>query len=321
MGRRAPLLAAAVRIPLTSALQTDIFAAWAQGKVERDGATYQLNGLVDTQVRASWTARPWAVVSLALNVPTGNESHTADEAVVAAVLATDLLGFRESTFGIGLAVTSGLATATRVGASWELGLGASCLVANGFQPATDQTLTYQPGNEMRLRAGADRNVGGTGKFSAGLTLQNFSEDQIDGRNLFRAGDRVMVDASYAFRLGSQTWTVYGSDLWREQGDLFLPVVDGSGSVVGNSTVTIGSQNMVSPGVVGAIPIGSIYRLRPSADLRHQSREDENGSGEGSGWVFAAGTDFPLRLFGTYDLFPKARFTLGSIKGPDPRATA
>ncbi len=33
-------------------------------------------------------------------------------------------------------------------------------------------------------------------------------------------------------------------------------------------------------------------------------------------MLAAGADFPLRLFGTYDLFPRARFTIGRISGPD-----
>ena len=33
-------------------------------------------------------------------------------------------------------------------------------------------------------------------------------------------------------------------------------------------------------------------------------------------MLAVGADFPLRLFGTYDLFPRAKLTLGSIVGPD-----
>jgi hypothetical protein len=194
-------------------------------------------------------------------------------------------------------------------------------MANGFEPAPDQPLTYEPGNETRVRLGVDRNVGEAGKLSAGLTLQNFSTDQfsteqIERQNLFQAGNRFMADGSYAFRLGSQTWTVYGSDLWREKGDLFLSVIDAGGAVVGDSTVTTGSQNLLTFGFAGAVPVGSIYRLRPGADLRLQSREDPTGSTEGSGWMLGAGADFPIRLFGTYDVFPRARFTLGSIEGPD-----
>lgn len=305
----------AVRVPLTSTIQADLGANWAQGKVEREGATYTLSGLTDAQLKASWTAKPWAVVSLSLNLPTGKASHDAQEAVVAAVLSSDLLGFRESSWGTGFALTSGVATATRVGA-WGMGLGASYRVANGFEPSVDTKATYQPGNEMRVRLGFDRNVGEAGKLSAGVTLQDFSDDQYDGRNYFQAGKRFMMDGSYAFRVGSQTWTAYGSELWRQNGDLFLSVVDGTGNVLGDSTVTTGSQSLLSFGFVGAIPIGSLYRLRPGADLRLQSRSEQNGSDEGSGWVLGAGADFPLRLLGTYDIFPKARFTFGSIKGPD-----
>lgn len=305
----------ALRIPVSATVQADLLGAWAQGRVEREGLTYQLDGMVDTQVKTSWTARPWMVLSLGVNLPTGNESHTAEEAVVAAVLAMDLLGFRESTWGTGLAFTTGFATARRIGL-WGIGLGASYRLADGFEPSTEQAVTYEPGHEMRVRLGLDRNVGAAGKLSLGFTLQDFAEDQLDGRNLFQAGNRYMVDGSYAFRLGSQTWTVYASDLWRENGDLFLSVVDGSGAVVGDSTITIGSQNLVSVGVVGAIPIGSLYRLRPKVDLRVQGRDEQDGSDEGSGWVLSAGADFPLRLFATYDLFPRATFTIGSITGPD-----
>jgi hypothetical protein len=304
----------ALRVPM-STLQLDVFSAWAQGQVERDGGTYQLQGVIDTQVKMSWTATPWMVLSASVNVPTGEAGHDADEAVVAAVLATDLLGFRESTWGTGLAITSGLATAARVG-QWGVGLGGSYRVANGFEPASDQALMYEPGNEARVRIGLDRNIGEAAKLSLGFTGQKFAEDQVDGRNLFQAGNRFMVDGSLAFRIGSQTWTLYGSDLWREKGDLFLPVVDGTGNIVGDSTLTTGTQNLVSAGLAGTIPLGSTYRFRPTIDARMQTREELGGVTEGSGWIVTAGGDFPLRFFGTYDLFPRARYTFGSIEGPD-----
>jgi hypothetical protein len=310
----------ALRLPLSSTFQVDVFGAWARGEVELDDATYRLEGPVDTQAKMSWTAAPWMVLSVGVNIPTGNASHDAEESVVASVLATDLLGFREATWGTGLSVTSGLATAARLG-GWGVGIGASYRVANGFEPAADQAITYEPGNEVRIRLGLDRNVGEAGKFSAGITVQNFAEDQVrnegtDPRNLFQAGNRFMVDAAYAFRLGSQTWTLYGSDLWREKGDLFLPVVDASGAIIADSTLTTGTQNLISGGLTGAIPLGSVYRLRPALDVRVQSREEQNGSQEGSGWIVAAGGDIPLRFGNAFDLFPRARYTFGKIEGPD-----
>ena len=38
-------------------------------------------------------------------------------------------------------------------------------------------------------------------------------------------------------------------------------------------------------------------------------------------VLAVGADFPLRLLGTYDIFPRGRFTTGSIEGPDGKRHA
>jgi hypothetical protein len=310
----------ALRLPMSNSFQVDFFSAWARGEVERENATYRLEGWVDTQAKMSWTAAPWMVLSVGVNIPTGRASHDAEESAVAAVLAADLLGFREATWGTGLSITSGLATAARLG-GWGVGIGASYRVANGFEPAAGQAVTYEPGNEARFRLGLDHNVGEAGKFSAGVTLQNFAEDQVrdedaDPRNLFQAGDRLMVDASYAFRLGSQTWTLYGSDLWREKGDLFLPVVDARGTVVGDSTVATGTQNLISAGLAGAIPLGSVYRVRPTVDVRLQSRAEQNGSNEGSGWMVAAGGDIPLRFGNAFDMFPRARYTFGSIEGTD-----
>jgi hypothetical protein len=59
--------------------------------------------------------------------------------------------------------------------------------------------------------------------------------------------------------------------------------------------------------------GGGFVFRPHVDFKLQSREDAGASDEGSGWLVAAGGDLPVRIFGSYDFFPKARVILGSIK--------
>jgi hypothetical protein len=51
------------------------------------------------------------------------------------------------------------------------------------------------------------------------------------------------------------------------------------------------------------------------DFKYQKREEVGGaqSDAGSGWILAAGGDIPLRIFGGYDFFPKARVFFGSMK--------
>jgi hypothetical protein len=308
------LIPLAYTLPIGEKFALDLYGAYANGSVEREGFTYTLQGPVDTRVRAVYQVTPWAVFTALFNLPTGNSSHNSEEAVVASVLSTDILGFQEANWGTGGAVTAGLASAYQAG-DWGVGIGASYRLSNGFEPMEGEALTYQQGNEIRIRLGMDRNVGETGKLTAGFTFQNYSEDQYedaatqDMKNLFHAGNRLRGDLSYGFRTGRSTWALYGVDVWRESGDAFLDLVDSQGTVVGDTTVTEGSQNLLIVGVNGSTPIGSFFRIRPSVDFRYQSKEDEVGEG----WIVGAGADIPLRLFGAYDIFPRAKYSYGALK--------
>lgn len=303
----------AVRVPLRDGLSLDLYTAWAQGKVEEADAEYTLDGLVDTRIKASWQATPWALLSLGVSLPTGNATHDGNEAVVASVLSNDLLGFREATWGTGFGVTSSVATAVRAG-EFGIGLAGSYSVRGEFEPRSELDLTYQPGNEARLRVGFDRNIG-TNTLTGGVTVSTFSQDQRDGRNLFQAGNRIRGDLTYAFRAGAGLWSVWLADVWRENGDLTLDVVNDDNVLLGDTVVATASQNLVVAGVRGTVGVGGAYVLRPQVDLRMQQREEPDGREEGSGWIMGVGADFPLRLFGGYDAFPKARLLFGSIQDP------
>jgi len=200
----------------------------------------------------------------------------------------------------------------RAGA-FGIGFAGAYSVNGEFEPSTELDLRYQPGNESRLRVGIDRNIG-TNTFTAGATFMTYAEDRADGQNLFQSGNRMRFDATYAFRAGAGVWTVYAADLWRENGDLTLSLVDNQGALVGDTTLVTPSQNLLVAGFVGAIGVGA-YQFRPQVDLKLQQRKEGDGRDEGSGWIIDAGGDFPVRLLGAYDLFPKARILFGSMKDP------
>lgn len=306
------------RVPVGRNLVLDFSGAWAQGRVEAGDRTYELQGLVDSQVKARLQATPWALLSVSVNLPTGEATHDTDEAVVASVLSSDLLGFRESVWGVGLGVTTAVSAATRAG-DWGLGAGASYRVAGGFQPADGSELEYEPGNELRLRVGLDRDLGASGTLTLGATFQSFAEDRADGRNLFQAGSRFMGDANLVFRAGSQIWTLHAANVWRERGDLTFTLVDGSGAVVADTVVHTPSQNLVIAGLSGSIPMGGAHRFRPALDVRRQTRDNPSGDDEGSGWIAGAGADLLLRLGPRTTLVPSGRFLTGSVVDPDDEA--
>lgn len=298
------LLPVGYTLPVGRRVSLDFYGAYAHGTVQKDGTTFTMKGPVDTRVRGSFQITPWAVFTAAVNLPTGDAAHDLEEAVVASVLSTDILGFQEASWGTGAAVTAGVASAYEAG-EWGIGFGASYRLSNGFEPAEDVSLTYEPGDEIRIRLGLDRNVGDGGKLTLGLTFQNFSEDQFGGQNLFQAGNRLRGDISYAFRTGRSTWSLYAMDVWRESGDFFT----GQGIVAGDAAVTTGSQNLLILGMNGSTPAGATFRIRPSLDFRYQAREE----GTGAGWLLGGGLDVPLRIPGSWDLLPRVKYSYGALE--------
>lgn len=300
----------AVRVPAGEKLTFDIYSAWAEGRVEQNNTVLKLSGPVDTSVQASLAATPWALLSVGVRVPTGNATHDGEEAIVASVLSTDMLGFRESTFGTGFAVTSSVATAVMAG-GFGLGVAAAYAMRGEFEPSADVDLAYQPGNEARVRVGLDRNFGNS-TLTAGATVINYAEDTSNGENLFQAGNRIRLDLSYAFRAGAGVWTVYGANLMRQNGDLRVEIRDDMGATVGDTIVATAEQNLIIGGVMGTMSLGGGYVFRPHVDYKMQTRTEPDGNEAGSGWMLGAGGDIPMRLFGT-EFFPKARVYYGSIQ--------
>jgi hypothetical protein len=308
---------------LNGQFRIDAYGAWGLGQVERGGTAYELNGLLDTRVRFSYRVGPWGVVTMGVSLPTGKETLNSEESVVASVLSTDLLGFRESTWGQGGALTPGFAAATSAG-SWNLGAAISYRATREYEPTTQQEVVYQPGNEFRIRAGADRNIGESGRLALGAAVHNYDTDQLDGRNLYQAGYRLRGDASYSWRSGRSTWSVYAADIWRSQGEAIyrLDLQDDPAAPADSTiTETVGSQNLLLVGVSGVVPVSTRNRIRPQASFRMQTVEqletivqDQNRVGTGSGWLINLGGDFPLR-WGTTDFFPKVIGSWGRMKDP------
>lgn len=283
----------AVTVPLGSRFSLDAYGAWADGSAEVDGETLKLSGPVDTQVRGVWAAAPWARVTLGVNVPTGNAAHDPEEAVVASVLSTDLLGFREANFGVGLGVTTGLAVAHQLG-EWGVGYGASYRMTGEYEPSSESDATYSPGDEIVARLAIDRNVGAGGKLTFGGTYQYFSNDEFGENNLFEPGPRVRGDATWSFRAGPNgTVSLFVTDLFRAEGQ----------RSVGPA---VGAQNVLIFGA-GA-DLGGRLRFTPRADMRILSTEE----GVGSGWLGSVGTGVEFRL-GGIAAGPRAAFMIGSIE--------
>ena len=300
------LIPVAADFAVGRSLGIELYGAYASGSIERSGETLELSGPVNANARAVWAASPWARVSLGVSIPTGAAGRDEEEAQVAAILSTDLLGFREASFGTGAAVTTGVALAHRLG-NWGVGWGGSYRLASDFEPLADTALAYAPGSQLMLRVAGDRNVGASGKLTLGASWQHFADDEF-ASNLFRPGPRLRADAAWAFRTGpGSTWSLFATDIWRRESEATL----GSGPGAIDTTVT-GSQNVLVVGAAGAVQAGGM-RLLPRTDVRLLSRED----GVASGWLGSLGLGVPVR-FGTVEALPRVQAMFGAIEASDGR---
>jgi hypothetical protein len=176
-----------------------------------------------------------------------------------------------------------------------VGLSAGYVVAREFEPTSDNTFAYRPGNQLQVRAGIDRTFGVSGKFSLGVTYLQYGQDEGSGTNFYQAGDRLQALASYAFAAGARaSGIVYGGFLRRGQGQYTTVVL------------ITPAQNLVFGGAGARLAVGNAV-LQPALDLRVLGSED----GVEHGYTLSAGTSVELPL-GSALLVPQAKARFGNL---------
>lgn len=165
-----------------------------------DGRNIPLNGFTDTQLRAAYTlGRDRAVISIRLNLPTGEERVDTAQLRLLRVIAQNSVPFPVSTYGAGMGVTGGAALAQQCG-RWSLGLAASARSLGRYSPFIDVDDTYRPGLEARLRIGARLVAGRGSSIAAGLALSTFAADECGGmwEFTYRSGNRYVAQLRLGF---------------------------------------------------------------------------------------------------------------------------
>lgn len=209
-----------VAVPLGRALSIDVGTAYAQSRVEFTGGASTIAGLTDTQLRANYMiGTDFIILTAGVNLPTGRSTVEADEVPAASRIGNDFLSFPISNMGTGTAVTGGLAMARQVG-GWSVGAGGSVRVGSSFEPVRPESgdpLRYQPGNEYKVRVGADRPLG-AGQFAVGFTFSKFGQDDFGG-SLYNTGDRILGQVGWSTPVPIGTVSVTAWDLHRGTGQL------------------------------------------------------------------------------------------------------
>jgi hypothetical protein len=285
------------RAALSRSLELGVNGAFASATRGRGGGqSTTISGPTDTDIHLSYRMAGDRIrLTATALAPTGKSKLTADEMEVAGLVAADLLPFAISNWGEGGGLGLSAAAAVPVTDETSVGLSAGYLVGRSYEPLSAATYAYRPGNQLQVRASADRSFGITAKASLQLAYLHLNQDQTAGANFYQAGDRLQVVGSVAFASGPQsTGVVYVGYLQRKLGQ-FTNVVD-----------VTPAQNLVYAGAGFRQPMGRIT-LVPSLDARLLSGEQ----GIGHGRNISAGLSAELPAGGVA-LVPLLRARFGKL---------
>ena len=281
------------------------FAYPASSRLTLDAGTYfvsaqrtdasdsktSLSGLTDVVLRGAYQLKPdVAVLTVAVNLPTGQSTINLNQALLANALASDLVPFPVASFGTGFSLTTGVALAKPAGA-WAIGFAGSYRYSGSYQPLSDtnSTATLKPGSEFRVRLGADRLVG-QGRLSLGATFSTFSDDEY-GAKIANPGRRFIPQATWTTPLGlNNSLAVYAWDLYRQ-------VTDTSQASNHLNTITLGAMLSLRAGARNV--------FRPQLEFR-------TSGGLTSGHVIGLSARYQMVAGERFTVIPAVRLDLGSV---------
>lgn len=224
--------------------------------------------LTDTQLRLLYTlGRDRLVTSLSLNLPTGARSLSLRRFQVASAVGSNFLSFPVSSLGTAFGVTGGAAYAVQAG-GWNVGLAGSLRYVGNYEPFADESLSYDPGIEGRLRAGADRVIGERSRLMLGVTYSSFSTDQFTGggslvSGSYHPGSRFIGDLGYAYTWGRTTLSLAAWDFYRLTGRVNGTSSPDTKENIFNAELRVGHQ--VSAKLV-LEPLLGFRQWNPAGDL-------------------------------------------------------
>jgi len=289
---------------LGGGLGLSVSGAWARGSMKlADGGTSTLDGLTDTEVRATFSTGSDLLTFTAIALlPTGRDLLTADEVEVAGVVGADVLPFRVTNWGSGGGLGGSAALAVPIG-DFGAGVSVGYVVTRDYEPIeTSPSFVYRPGNQLHVTAALDRTVGATGKFGLRASLLTYDADRANDVNLYRAGNRLEAVASYAFASGARSSAILWGGFHHRDAGAFEEPTAGT-AVVPASDILFAGGALRMPAGAGAI--------QPSLDIRVVSGSD----GVSRGYIAGAGISAELPA-GQVVLAPVVRARFGGVKPPD-----
>jgi hypothetical protein len=279
-------------IPFSERISVDLTTAYAVSDVITGGQSISaIKGLTDMQVRANiQSGIENMVFTVGLNLPTGQYTIPESQQEAAGQIGNDFLNFPISSMGNGLGATGGVAYARPVG-SWNLGGGMSFRKSTEFAAfsVSGEDFTFTPGDEIRLRVGADRPVG-DGQVSLGLSFSAFGADNADNTT-YSTGDRITVNGSWSRPLGGADLFLSAWNLFRLEGERLGGVAEAENVFNVNGALSFDVRSLL---------------VQPSLEARLWQQ-----GGVRAGNMFNLGVRMRYAV-GAFALYPQFGYSIGTI---------
>src|SRR5262249_38242864 len=160
----------------------------------------------DTDLRATFSVVPGKLVfNIVGTLPTGATAVPDTTIPLFGATATDLLGFTTPNFGSGGGISTGFASAFRMGQNWAFGTGASYRYAASCVPVAGGS-EMMPGGEIRGRLGLEGPFGGGKYFRGALVYTAAGANDLGGGEQSTIGDRFLGYVSVSMPLGHSQLT-------------------------------------------------------------------------------------------------------------------
>lgn len=272
-----------------------------------DGPVLDYSNLSDSFGRVSvMLGDNLALLTFGVGIPSGQTELKSEELVLAGLAANRPLSNPITNFGAGLNLHFGVAVAQNFGA-WVVGAGAGYALRGDYDILfDDENIQIDPGDEMNLTLGVDREfrmAGGQGRFMADFIYTNYTEDEFKNLSfVYEAGDKIVVSGNLILPLGFVNPLILSArNRWRLDNKAQDPLLLDNGNELELRATGISALS-------GSFKLKYIYRAQIYG---------ENDQGIDGALIHGFGGGLILKLSRHFSFDPTFIYSVGSIDtGPD-----
>jgi hypothetical protein len=162
------------------------------GYASSDVSETNISGISDAQLSVNYVVRKLnTAFDIGINLPTGKERIDEEKFPSSVLLSQDVFNMKIPLLGQGTNLFAGVTWANDVSDKIAIGIGASYLLKGKYNPLTNDTISYQPSNELLVTSGIDFKINSTTTLSGDVIGIFYGKDKINNYDAFSAGTKMI----------------------------------------------------------------------------------------------------------------------------------